>query len=776
MPVDLRSNARRLAGALSEESALRQQALPAWARYGLTLLVVAVATGARLLMDRWLPQTAVPYVTFYTAVALTTFLWGRSPGIVATLASVLACDYFISPPRFSFALNNAVEIVPMLFFLAGGLLISVLAGRLHATRHRANEQRQMLAVTLASIGDGVIVTDAQGRVTFINHVAEQLTGWPGREAQGQPLATVFHIVNEDTRQPVESPVEKVLRLGAVVGLANHTLLIAKDGREIPIDDSGAPIRQSDGTVHGVVLVFRDFSQRRAAEKERACALDAAQASERLYRAIGESIDYGIWICDAQGRNTYASESFLKLVGISQEQCSNLGWGDVLHPDDVAATIAAWMQCVQTGGPWYREHRFRGADGQWHPILACGVPVRNDQGVVTAWAGINLDISRIKQAENALREMAQRLAYHVDNSPLAVIEWGPDMRLTRWSGEAQRMFGWTPQEVLGKRMEDFRWIYHEDQPLVADVSSELQTGANVRRFSSNRNYRKDGTIAHCEWYNSSLLDASGKLVSILSLVLDVTDRKKAEEALHQLNASLEQRVAERTAQLATANAGLQDRMDAYQRLETEVARLVEDERLRLGMELHDNLCQQLAAVGMQTATLARRLRTLDPDLSDTAARIAATLGRAGDDAHAMSRGLLPVQVQADGLMVALAGLAQRIQDTSGVACVFECAAPVLLQDNATATHLFRIAQEAVHNAIKHGQPRHIVLSLSHHDRVALSIADDGVGIPPADKRAPGAGLRIMAYRARVIGADLRIDPAPNGGTLVQCVLTTGASAP
>lgn len=126
--------------------------------------------------------------------------------------------------------------------------------------------RDLLAVTVASIGDGVIVTDPQGRVTFLNAEAERLTGWTSREAEGRPLPAVFHIINEHTRQPLENPVEKVFRLGTVVGLANHTILIAKDGTETPIDDSGAPIRQSGGTVQGVVVVFRDITEKRKAER------------------------------------------------------------------------------------------------------------------------------------------------------------------------------------------------------------------------------------------------------------------------------------------------------------------------------------------------------------------------------------------------------------------------------------------------------------------------------------------------------------------------------
>lgn len=131
------------------------------------------------------------------------------------------------------------------------------------TEQRREQER--LSVTLASIGDAVISTDAIGRIVFMNAVAEQLTGWSLVDAAGLPLPTVFKIVNESTRLPVESPVDKVLRLGCIVGLANHTILIAKDGAEHPIDDSGSPIRDRSGGLVGVVLVFRDVTERRAAE-------------------------------------------------------------------------------------------------------------------------------------------------------------------------------------------------------------------------------------------------------------------------------------------------------------------------------------------------------------------------------------------------------------------------------------------------------------------------------------------------------------------------------
>jgi PAS domain S-box-containing protein len=141
-------------------------------------------------------------------------------------------------------------------------------------------QKDLLAVTLASIGDAVMVTDPQTLVTYMNSVAEMLTGWTLAEAQGQPCAAVFNVINEETRQPVENPVERVLANGVVVGLANHTLLIRKDGSEVPIDDSGAPIRDADGVVRGVVLIFRDFSERKEAERKLLAAKLEVEAASK----------------------------------------------------------------------------------------------------------------------------------------------------------------------------------------------------------------------------------------------------------------------------------------------------------------------------------------------------------------------------------------------------------------------------------------------------------------------------------------------------------------
>lgn len=150
---------------------------------------------------------------------------------------------------------------------------------------------------------------------------------------------------------------------------------------------------------------------------RAGEASSLDLKEQIYRAIGESIDYGVWVCDAEGRNIYASPSFLKLVGLTQEQYSALGWAQILHPDDLEATVAAWEKCISEGSLWGCEHRFRTANGGWHYILARGVPIRDAQGKIVYWAGINLDVQHRKESEQQLLQWVETLESRVSQRTL-----------------------------------------------------------------------------------------------------------------------------------------------------------------------------------------------------------------------------------------------------------------------------------------------------------------------------------------------------------------------
>lgn len=241
-------------------------------------VAVGAAAGALLISLLLRPIVAPnPFVFFVGAIAVAAWFGGLGPGFLATVIAVVAVNYFFFSPVGTFSLGLLDG-----FRLAAFSIVAIMISSLSDGRRRAlalaEAQREQFHVTLSSIGDAVIATDTAGRVTFLNAVAVRLTGWPAAEAHGQPIDTVFRIVNADTRRPVESPVARVLRDGMVVGLANHTVLLARDGGEYPIDDSGAPIRDLQGNMLGAVLVFRDITEREAAEAARAELLAREQAA------------------------------------------------------------------------------------------------------------------------------------------------------------------------------------------------------------------------------------------------------------------------------------------------------------------------------------------------------------------------------------------------------------------------------------------------------------------------------------------------------------------
>jgi PAS domain S-box-containing protein len=271
------------------------------------------------------------------------------------------------------------------------------------------------------------------------------------------LASLFValVASRRLQRVISEPLESMARVAHdVVERRDYSLRAHKTAR----DEIGLVVDAFNNMLDEVDSHARALESANAALNqqitERLAAEHAARASEQLYRAIGESIDYGVWICDAAGRNIYASDSFLRLTGITQEQCSEFRWAQALHPDDREATIAAWQQCVLAGSPWYREHRILGSDGRYHEILAQGMPIRDESGAIIRWAGINLDISRLKQTEQALREADRRkdeflatLAHELRN-PLAPIRNAVQIMELATASEPQRRWG---RQVIARQV-------------------------------------------------------------------------------------------------------------------------------------------------------------------------------------------------------------------------------------------------------------------------------------------------------------------------------------
>ena len=273
--------------------------------------------------------------------------------------------------------------------------------------HRETATRN--SVTLRSIGDGVIVVDAEGRVDLLNPVAEQLTGWPHAEAHGRPLEEVFRIANEHTRQPAENPVPRVLREGIIKGLANHTVLIARGGAERPIADSSAPIRNGQGGICGAVLVFRDQTEERAAQK-------ALAASEERFRAIFDNAPVGITEVEVStGRFVRVNRRYCEIVGLSPEQMTASTFMAITHPDDLQANLDSLEQLRQGATESFTmEKRYLRPDGSavW---VNLGVSVMRTPGESPRFfIAVVEDITARREAESN-RQLAAKVLWQLNRS-------------------------------------------------------------------------------------------------------------------------------------------------------------------------------------------------------------------------------------------------------------------------------------------------------------------------------------------------------------------------
>jgi PAS domain S-box-containing protein len=328
----------------------------------------------------------------------------------------------------------------------------------------AGERRH--GITLKSIGDAVIVTDTQGRAQLFNPVAETLTGWTNEEACGRPIEEVFRIVNEKTRQPVENPARQVMRRGVVVGLANHTMLIARGGAERPIADSGAPIRNEQNQIVGVVLVFRDQTAERAAEK-------ALSDSERRYRGLFNQANEGLLMMRLDGLLSEVNRAFAEMHGYSTDELKgmNIGDLDVLKENTLKdhADIVRRMQAGETVR-FDVEHYHK--DGHTFPLSVTASVVHI--GGQPYSLSFHQDIAERKRAEDALRRQAAELKESNDElTRFNRAATGRELRMIELKREINELCLQSGQPA--RYALEFADIPAPDPPAAATESNEFRTG-------------------------------------------------------------------------------------------------------------------------------------------------------------------------------------------------------------------------------------------------------------------------------------------------------------
>jgi PAS domain S-box-containing protein len=337
--------------------------------------------------------------------------------------------------------------------------------------------------------------------------------------------------------------------------------------------------------------------------------------------------------------------------------------------------------------------------------------------------------RLVAAEQSSRESAERYRLLVEMAGTVVLLLGKDGTILEWSGEAERVYGYTATEVIGKNYLKL-FLNDAERPGVAKELEKIYGGISTVGYE-NPVVTRSGAVPTFLWNATLLRDTNGQSRGALSVGHDITQRKKLEQALLDIS---------------------------------------EREQRKFGHDLHDGLGQRLTGLEMLSHGLAEDLKEHTADLAKQARRLNRELRETVTQARLISHSLAPVPLEGDGLMRGLMKLAESTSRIPGVVCRFACDAPVCIQDVTTATHLYRIAQEAVSNALKHGRARKIVITLTERaEGVELSVENNGRSLPANKPANSGMGLNVMRYRAEMIGASLAIESGKRKGVRVSCTL-------
>lgn len=547
-------------------------------------------------------------------------------------------------------------------------------------------------------------------------------------------------------------------------------------------------------------------------RDRRLAEDRLRVESAFRQAVEQSLPAGVTAVDLAGRQTYVNPAFCRQVGWSAEELIGSRPPFVYWPPESADTIAEALASLAAGDapPAGVELRFCHRQGRRFEVLLQGTPLRDDHGNPVGWAFVITDISDRKAAE--VRLATEHSITRILAQANSLDEAGPELLQALLQG-LQLDLGmlWRVDAETGLlRPRGFRLardhphidavardscligfargvglpgrVWLEEQPVwVTDLAAEsaierremfaaaglcsamafpLQTGRDffgVLEFFSARRLEPD-------------LGLMNMMGAIGSEVGQFIHRRAAEEGLRRAHDELERRVRQRTSDLEVVNARLQAAIAERRRLENELLEITEHERRRIGLDLHDDLGQKLSGIALLAKGLQLGLAREGHAAALEAAQIHALVQEAMSHARSVARDLAALDFEDGDLGTALAALTRRAGDLFGVQADFRAASAVPSLDPECVKQLYKIAQEALTNAMKHGRARTLAVSVEvQGPDLVLQVQNDGLPFPALKSQESGMGLRIMNYRASLIGASLRVESLPDGGTLVCCRL-------
>ena len=561
-------------------------------------------------------------------------------------------------------------------------------------------RNEYLHVTLHSIGDGVIVTDAEGKITRLNPVAEKLTGWTTEDAAGKPLETVFRIVNEDSRATVENPAIRALREGTIVDLANHTILISKDGAEFPIDDCAAPIRNSAGNTMGAILIFRDVADRRAAE-----AVMVEQ--KNLLQTLIANTSSMLFMTDKADRITVVNRVAEEATGYSAGELLNQNLHELLCPSAPCEKRSSLEGFVPSDLPRdrrtlrQRELYFRRKDGSSFPVRYSSSPLIH-KGLPSGAVVEAQDITEERARESAWDDSEALFSQLADAIPQLVWAAHPDGFIYWYNSRWYEYTGTTFEQVQG-----WGWQRVHDPDILPRVLHEWHAAIHEGRvFSMVFPLRgADGNFRPFLTRMIPVRDSAGKIIRWFGSNTDISEQTAMEEELRRTAAKLLDADSRKDEFLATLAHELRNPLapistglelmklmqDEPGQME-EIRAMLERQTLQLVVLVDDLL--EVSRVTRGKFELRRRLVTLD-DVVQSA-------------------------VEASRPIIDQKGHRLQLAMPEQTVCL-----------NADPHRLAQVLSNLLNNAAKYTPQRgNIVLTgESRGPDLLLSVKDDGIGIPP-----------------------------------------------
>ncbi len=628
---------------------------------------------------------------------------------------------------------------------------------------------EWIQAAIADIGLATILTDSRGQILAMNPVAEALTGWSQSEAVGQPLSIVFRTEDEATRRPAIDPVSEVLASGVAVGLADHTILIPRHGSELRIDQGATPIRDGAGTVVGALLIFCNVSERQRLVQG---VEDARAFAEGIVGTVREPLV----VLDAELRVRMANRSFYRTFRVDPEDTQERSLFDLGNRQWDIPRLRELLEEILPRDSHFSDfevdHEFEGV-GRRSMLLNARTlpPVGGRAGMILL--AIEDVTERVRAAETlTLSEIRYRRLFETAQDGILLVD--PETgRVFDANPFLTALLAYKRHELVGKELWEIG--------LFKDIESNKTAFRTLQekgyiRYDDLPLLTKDGRHIEVEFV-SNVYDVGNTRV-IQCNIRDVTDRKRAEDAIRTAHAQLERRVQERTAELAHTNGALTEEITRREQAEADrrelqqrLASAQEDERRRIARELHDQMGQHLTALGLGLKVV----KDATPDPSPTRDRLQGlqTLtDRIGREIHLLALELRPTALDDIGLQAALANYAEGWSERSGIEVDFHGIGLDGVRLSALIeTALYRVVQEALTNVLKHAAAHRVSVVLQRSpDQVSAVVEDDGQGF---DTDSPGAasaterrlGVLGMRERMALVGGTLTIESNIGRGTTV-----------